>query len=144
MGWTTPSHYNMDLKKKKKPTDLECVEDDFEEGAHEKLDDQIRELSRHVTPQNIDSFSALLLAAIVEQSGSALLRIYSNVIDCKAIIESEPRLRNMLLDGSKNGYKSVRLLSKDLSVSSDCTSNTLIVELLRPREYWFKISWKAY
>ena len=78
-----------------KPTDLECVEDDFEEGAHEKLDDQIRELSRHVTPQNIDSFSALLLAAIVEQSGSALLRIYSNVIDCKAIIESEPRLRNM-------------------------------------------------
>ena len=59
-----------------------------------------------------------LLAVIVELSGGRLRANYLNVSDCESIIKNEPRLRNMLLDGSNHGYKSVRLLSKDLSVSS--------------------------
>jgi len=127
-----------------KPTDLECVDDDFEEGAHEKLDEEIRALFRP-TPQNSDLLSPYLLIHIVEQSGSRLLANYLIFTECKTIIKSEPRLRNMLLDGLTNGYKSVRLLSKDLPGSNDCTStNAPIVELLRPGEYPSKISWKSY
>ena len=118
-----------------KPTDLQFVEDDFEDGAHEKLDEQIRLIFPHITPQVFDTLSPLLLMAIVQQSGSRLLANYLNILECETIVESEPRLRSMLLDGSKNGYKSVRLLSKHLSVSIDCTSDAPIVELLRPGEY---------
>ena len=104
------------------PTDLEYVEDDFEEGAHEKLDKELGVFSL-VISQQFDLFAALLLAAIVNQSGDRLLAKYLNVPECETIVKSEPRLRNMLSDGSKNGYKSVRLLSKDLSVSSDFISD---------------------
>jgi len=128
-----------------KPTDLDCVEDDFEEGAHEKLDEEIRQIFPHLPPKNLNLVLPLLLASIVEQSGSCLLTKYRNISECTTIIRSEPRLRNMLLDGLKNGYKSVRLLSKDLpSVSSDCTFDAPIAELLRPSEYQRKISWKSY
>jgi len=127
-----------------KHTDLDCVEDDFEEGAHGKLDEEIRQIFPHLPPKNLDLVLPLLLASIVEQSGSCLLTKYRNISECATIIKSEPRLRNMLLDGFKNSYKSVRLLSKDLSVSSDCTSDASIAELLRPSEYQPKISWKSY
>ena len=98
-----------------KLTDLECVDDDFEEGAHEKLDMQLRPFS-FIPSQNLDSVLPSILATIAEQSGSRLLEKYLDVGECKTIIKSEPRLRNMLLDGLKNGFKSVRLLSKALSV----------------------------
>jgi len=125
------------------PTDLEYVEDDFEEGAHEKLDKELVVFSL-VISQQFDLFAALLLAAIVNQSGDRLLAKYLNVSECETIVKSEPRLRNMLSDGSKNGYKSVRLLSKDLSVSSDFISDPPIVELLRRSKYQSKISWKLH
>ena len=115
------------------PADLECVEDDFEEGAHEKLDKEIHECFS-VTPENFHVISGTFLATIIRRSRSGLLSKYHSISECETIIEREPRLRNMLLDGPKNGYKSVRLSRTDLSVSSDCTSNDLIVELLRPSE----------
>jgi len=107
-----------------------------------KLDEEIRGL--HLPLKNFDLFSPRLLLAIVDQSGSRMLAKYSSLIECKTIIKSEPRLRNMLLDGSKNGYKSVRLLSKHVSGLNDCTSNAPIVELLRPGAYQSKISWRSY
>ena len=121
------------------PTDLEYVEDDFEEGAHEKLDEEIHQLFPP-TLQNFDHLLPYLLIHIVMKSGGRLLANYNSAPECQTIIKSEPRLRQMLLDGSKHGFKSVRLLSKDLSVSSDCTSDTPIVELLRPSEYQSKVS----
>ena len=103
-----------------KPTDLEYVEDDFEEGEHEKLDEDLRCFSS--ISQHFDSFSPSLLATIVKQSGSRLLAKYTNISECETIMKSEPRIRNMLLNGLKNGYKPVRLLSKDLSVyTRDCS-----------------------
>jgi len=55
-----------------KLTDLECVDDDFEEGAHEKLDMQLRPFS-FIPSQNLDSVLPFILATIAEQSGSCLL-----------------------------------------------------------------------
>jgi len=106
-----------------KPTDLEYVEDDFEEGAHEKLDEEIRLHFLPLTPQNLDFLSPYVLHSILKQLGSRLLPKYRALVECEIIIKSEPGLRTLLLEGSKRGYKFVRLLSKDLSVSSDCTSN---------------------
>ena len=128
-----------------KPSDLQFVEDDFEEGAHEKLDEQIRRTFKfpHIAPQHFD-LSPFLLISIAQKSGSRLLANYLNILECETIVESEPRLRSMLLDGWKNGYKSVRLLSKDLSVSIDCTSDAPIVELLRPGEHQSKILLKSH
>ena len=119
------------------PTDLECIDDYFEQGQHDILDKKIRRLF----PNSEDDVLPYILHAIVQQSGSALLAKYHLVSECTSIINSEPRLRNMLLVGD---YKSVRLLSKDLSVSDDCTSNAPIAELFRPSEYQFMISWKSY
>jgi len=95
----------------------EYVEDDFEEGAHEKLDEEIRQIFPHlVASKNFDLLSPLLLGFIVKQSRSRLFEKYLDLGECEAIIKNKPRLRYKLLNGSKNGYKSVRLLSKDLSV----------------------------
>jgi len=128
-----------------KPTGLDCVEDDFEEGAHEKLDEEIHQTFQPTLLQNPAHVLPTILCYMVEQSGGRLLTKYRDIHECIIIIRSEPRLRNMLLDSLKNGYKSVRLLSKDLSVSSDCTlSDAPIAELLRPSEYQPKISWKSY
>ena len=127
----------------KLPIDLECVEDDFEEGAHEKLDRNIRAVFRF-TPEYFDELLPMVLSAIVFKSGGRLLAKYTNDSECETIIKNEPRLRNMLLDGWTNGYKSVRLLSKDLSGLNDCTSNAPIVELLRPSGYQSKVSWRSY
>jgi len=100
-----------------KPTD-EYVEDDFEEpGAHERLDEEIRQIFPHiVTSKNFDLLSPLLLGSIVKQSRSRLFEKYPDLGECEDTIKNKPRLRYKLLNGSKNGYKSVRLLSKDLSV----------------------------
>jgi len=59
----------------------ECVEDDFEEGAHEKLDEEIRGL--HLPLKNFDLFSPRLLLAIVNQSRSRLLAKYRSISECK-------------------------------------------------------------
>lgn len=126
------------------PTPLELIEDDFEEGEHDKLDEKIRVLFPKLTPEIFDDVSTILFIAIVRQLENRLHTDYFNSSNCEAIISSEPRLRNMLLDGLTNGYKSVRLLSKDLSLSSDCTPDALSVELLRPGEDQSKISWKSY
>jgi len=119
--------------------DLEYVEADFKVGEHEQLDREIRQLTLLAPPP--------LLAVIVELSGGRLRANYLNVSDCESIIKNEPRLRNMLLDGSNHGYKSVRLLSKDLSVSSAkyCTDlmgsrDDCDIGILRPPEYQSKIS----
>lgn len=124
------------------PADLEYAEDDFEEGEHEKLDEELHFYSS--ISQHFDLFSASLLAKIVQQSEGRLLAKYLNLTECETIMKNEPRLRDMLLSGSKNGYKPVRLLSKDLFVSSDFTSDAPIVELLRPSKYQSKISWKLH
>ena len=90
--------------------DLEYVEDDFKEGEHEKLDEELHFYSS--ISQHFDVFSASLLANIVKQSEGRMLAKYLNVIECETLIKSEPRLRDVLLDGIKNGYKPVRLLSR--------------------------------
>ena len=127
-------------------TDMECVVDDYPKRAHEEQDEDIRLLFPPLTPQNFDLLSPLVLAFIVKLSGGRLHSNYLNVSECEIIIKEEPRLRSMLLDGSNHGYKPVRLLSKDLAISSDCTSDPPlypIVELLQPpSEYQFQISWQ--
>ena len=127
-------------------TDMECVVDDYPKRAHEEQDEDIRLLFPPLTPQNFNLLSPLVLAFIVKLSGGRLHSNYLNVSECEIIIKEEPRLRSMLLDGSNHGYKPVRLLSKDLAISSDCTSDPPlypIVELLQPpSEYQFQISWQ--
>ncbi|KIM58536.1 hypothetical protein SCLCIDRAFT_1218485 [Scleroderma citrinum Foug A] len=86
-----------------KSTDLERIEDDFEEGAHEKPDGEVHQLFPNLTPQHFNLRPPLLLVLIVKQSGDHLLAHYLDVSECETIIKSDPRLRNMLLDGSKNG-----------------------------------------
>lgn len=108
-------------------TDMECVVDDYPKRAHEEQDEDIRLLFPPLTPQNFDLLSPLVLAFIVKLSGGRLHSNYLNVSECEIIIKEEPRLRSMLLDGSNHGYKPVRLLSKDLAISSDCTSDPPIV-----------------
>jgi len=106
-----------------KPTDLEYVEDDFEEGEHEKLDEEIREIFPFArTPKQSDRVLLHVLTEIITQSEGRLLeKCYD---ECEDIIQSKPGLRNLLLRGSEHGYKSVRLLSKDLSLSSCSTHLT--------------------
>jgi len=123
------------------PTDLEYVEDDFKEGEHETLDEEIRQcFPQALTPQDLNLLLPHLLGDIVTQSGDRLLANYRSALEYRTIIKSEPRLGQMLLDGLKHSFKYVWLLSKDLSVSSGCTSDTPVVEFLRPGEYQSKIS----
>ena len=105
------------------PMDLEYVEDDFEEGEHKKMDEMIPKLFAALTPEYSDELLPHVLYHISKHSGGRLHPKYHLLEECEIIIKSEPGLRNLLLEGSKRGYKSVRLLSKDLSVSGDCTSN---------------------
>jgi len=121
-----------------KPIALDCVEDDFGEEAHREQDEEIHQ-TFPPTPFPARVLPSIL-CYIVEHSGGRLHTKYRDLHECTVIIKSEPGLQNMLLDGFKNGYKSVRLLSKNLSVSSDCTSDAPIAELLRPSEYQRKIS----
>jgi hypothetical protein len=86
---------------------LDLVADDFEEGEHEKLDKELPSLSSVNSAQ-------FILSVIVQQSGGhRLLKRYGSAVECKILL-GDQRIYNMLLAGSKNGYKDVRLLSKVL------------------------------
>ncbi|KAL4063806.1 hypothetical protein J3A83DRAFT_4378460 [Scleroderma citrinum] len=89
-----------------KPMDLECVADDFEEGAHDKLDEEIHQFSACLASENTNKLLPHILADIAMQSEGRLRANYLNICECEAILSSEPGLRKMILDGSKNGYKS--------------------------------------
>ncbi|KAL4063823.1 hypothetical protein J3A83DRAFT_981087 [Scleroderma citrinum] len=92
-----------------KPMDLECVADDFEEGAHDKLDEVIHQFSVRLIPENTNKLLPHILADIAMQSEGRLRAKYLNICECKAIISSEPRLRKMILDGSKNFFDQVNI-----------------------------------
>ena len=123
---------------------LELVDDDFEAGAHEKLDERFCVLSKHLTPETMNPYGFIILAHIALQSQGRILRKYLNVLECKDILEKQPDLRNELLAGAKKGYKSIRLASKESIELSDCGSDTSIIELLRSGKRQFKTVWRRY
>ena len=104
---------------------LELVDDDFEAGAHEKLDDRFSVLSKHLTPETMDFYGIIILAHIANQSQGRILKKYLDVLECKKVLEKQPDLRNELLAGSKKGYKSIRLASKD-------RLNSVVADLIPP------------
>ena len=110
---------------------LGLVDDDFEEGVHEILDEELRPFSQLLTSETLDRHGPLILAMIALQSQDRILSKYLNISECQNIIKKQPNLRNEILAGSKKGYKSIRLASKELIGSSGCWSDTFIIELLR-------------
>ena len=110
---------------------LGLVDDDFEEGAHEILDEELRPFSQLLTSETLDRHGPLILAMIALQSQDRILSKYLNISECQNIIKKQPNLRNEILAGSKKGYKSIRLASKELIGSSGYWSDTFIIELLR-------------
>ena len=110
---------------------LGLVDDDFEEGAHEILDEELRPFSQLLTSETLDCHGPLILAMIALQSQDRILSKYLNISECQNIIKKQPNLRNEILAGSKKGYKSIRLASKELIGSSGYWSDTFIIELLR-------------
>ena len=102
---------------------LELVNDYFEEGVHERLDEQLRGLSELLTPENMDFYGPAILIHITRQSNGRISKKYFNILECKSIVEKQPDLRNGLLAGSKTGYRCIRLASKESIESSDHGSN---------------------
>jgi len=71
------------------PTDLEYVEDDFKEGEHETLDEEIRQcFPQALTPQDLNLLLPHLLGDIVTQSGDRLLANYRSALECRSIVLS--------------------------------------------------------
>ena len=110
---------------------LGLVDDDFEEGAHEILDEELRPFSQLLTSESLDRHGPLILAMIALQSQDHILSKYLNISECQNIIKKRPNLRDGILAGSKEGYRSIRLASKELIGSSGYWSNIFIIELLR-------------
>lgn len=110
---------------------LQFVPDDFGEGEHERLDADIRRTFPVLSP----GILPLILWWIVKQSATYYLAKYRNPDNCETLLDSNPAIRNMLVDGWQNGFKNVRLLSKDLFEPADCVSNVCMIELLRQGEY---------
>ena len=117
---------------------LELVVDDFEEGQHEKLDFDIPQL----LSVNLNHMTLILLG-IVEQLGDRGHPRYRGSISkcrtlCRTLIDNNPGIFDMICAGSKEGYKSVRLLSKGLSASADgmsnATFNPCVIEILRKED----------
>ena len=92
--------------------DLDLVPDDFEAGAHEKLDEDVRPiLPSKLFPASAPHF----LRCIVEQLGHRLHPKYHFINEYKTLLQNNPSIYDMLLACHSNGsYKNVRLLSKDL------------------------------
>ncbi|KAH0834685.1 hypothetical protein J3R83DRAFT_10211 [Lanmaoa asiatica] len=117
----------------------DLVADDFDTGEHEKLD---KALSLFVpfSNENIGAIAPLVLCEIANQSGQRLCEKYRrDMKECKALIEREPWLQNMIRDGQKSGYKSIRLLSKEFPGPPCHVSDAYVIELLRPGKYEFRI-----
>ncbi|KAF8554213.1 hypothetical protein OG21DRAFT_1484826 [Imleria badia] len=96
-----------------KPADLEFVADDFEEGAHDKLDKNIHDRFPLVNPENLAAWrqnAAFILTAIAQEPGDRLLAKYRNSVECEKLLESNTTVMSMILDGPKDGYKNIRLL----------------------------------
>ena len=62
---------------------LELVNDDFERGAYERLDEEIRGMSRLFTPETLDLYGPLILVNIARQSKGRILTKYLNVLECR-------------------------------------------------------------
>ncbi|KAF8554216.1 hypothetical protein OG21DRAFT_1509127 [Imleria badia] len=90
--------------------DLELVADDFEEGAHEKLDRGIRDRFPLVNPAPWRQNAAFILTTIAKESGGRLLVKYHSSTECEKLLHSNTTVMNMILDGPKHGYKNLRLL----------------------------------
>lgn len=50
------------------------VDDNFEAGAHDKLVEPFRILSKHLTPETVDLYGPLVLVHIAKQSEGRFLR----------------------------------------------------------------------
>ena len=112
---------------------LDLVVDDFKEGEHEKLDVDVPSL----LSVNINHM-ALILLLIAEQLGDCGHPRYRDVSECKILINRNPSICDMISAGRKEGYKRMRLLSKDLSTSADSMSNATfdccVIEILRKED----------
>ena len=118
---------------------FELVSDDDFEGEHEELDKEIKEDFARLTDTNIERLGPHVLAHIVRNSKGRLLQKYTDYTHGAELLETNKTLRQEMIDGSKSGFKPVRLCSEHLSSFTNCTSDPLTVELLRPGDYLFRI-----
>jgi hypothetical protein len=102
-----------------KSADLSLVADDFEEGEHEKQDEDIHRLFLQINSTS----DQVILAYIIVKLGDRANPKYRDLIQRLTLIDNNPSFKDMLYAGWKNGFKNVRLLSKDWSWSVDCMSN---------------------
>ena len=119
--------------------DLDFVVDDFKEGEHEKLDANVPQFLS-APPLSVDITNmAFILLFIVEQLGDrGHPRYRGSLFECQTLINRNPRICDMISAGWKDGYKRMRLLSKDLSASADSMSNATfdccVIEILRKED----------
>ena len=94
------------------PIPLEFVEDDFTEEKHQEMDLEISQ-----TSEMTSSNAPFVLFYIVQrQLGDRATEI--TLEDCSRLLQEQPALRKLLLDGS---YKLVRRWSSDSSLSTPFT-----------------------
>ncbi|KAH0834670.1 hypothetical protein J3R83DRAFT_10185 [Lanmaoa asiatica] len=116
----------------------DLVADDFDPGEHEKLDKALSFVV--ISNENIGAAAPHVLCEIAKQSGERLCEKYRDSLkECEALIERERWLQNMIRDGQKSGYKSIRLLSKEFPEPPRHVSDAYVIELLRPGKYEFRI-----
>ena len=95
------------------PIPLELVEDDFTEEEHQTMDLDLCQGLPELNSANFDTFAPSMLCYMTMQVGDHASGITWE--DCSRLIQDQPALRKLLLDGS---YKSVRRWSKDSSSST--------------------------
>ena len=112
---------------------LDLVADDFE-GEHEKLDFDIPQF----LSVNLNHMSMILMCIVAQLGDRSHPRYRGQLEECRTLIDNNPGIFDMICAGSKEGYKSVRLLSKGLSASADgmsnATFNPCVIEILRKED----------
>lgn len=90
---------------------FELVNDDFNK-PHEQLDEELCGILILESSPNATRLASAALVSIVLQSKGRMKDNYLNIKECEKVIEREPKLLSMISTGSREGYRSIRLLSK--------------------------------